>query len=154
MLQNGKIIRRCASLIYLISTVTNRFSLHISQLRLLLFFQTISDEQLRDLEKQRHEHKLGILLVGISVLFILCQSFKIIPDLYEIMFCSDARETCLTTPFIAFCVSLSHLLVCFNSSANFVIYLLGGEKFRTAWCETYLCRRSVQHERYAKFKFI
>jgi hypothetical protein len=25
--------------------------------------------------------------------------------------------------------------VCFNSSANVVIYLLGGEKFRRAWCQ-------------------
>lgn len=101
-------------------------------------FQEISEDQLRALEKQRQEHKLGILLVAISILFILCQSFKIIPDLYEIMFCSDI-EDCSSTAFIAFCVNLSHLLVCFNSSANFVIYLLGGEKFRRAWCQTYLC---------------
>ena len=103
--------------------------------------QEISEDQLRALEKQRQEHKLGILLVAISILFILCQSFKIIPDLYEIMFCSEIDD-CNSTPFIAFCVNLSHLLVCFNSSANFVIYLLGGEKFRRAWCQTYLCRRA------------
>ena len=103
-------------------------------------FQEVCEEQLRDLEKQRQEHKLGILLVGISVLFISCQSFKIVPDLYEIMFCSD-DQVCYTTPFVNTIVNLSHLLVCFNSSANFVIYLLGGEKFRRVWCETYLCRR-------------
>ena len=49
---------------------------------------------------------------------------------------------CESTPFVTFCVNLSHLLVCFNSSANFVIYLLGGEKFRRAWCQTYLCRKA------------
>ncbi len=87
-------------------------------------FQELGDEQLRDLEKQRQEHKLGILLVGISVLFICCQSFKIVPDLYEIMFCPD-DSICYTTDFINTIVNLSHLLVCFNSSANFVIYLLG-----------------------------
>ena len=114
-----------------------------------LAFQEISEDQLRALEKQRQEHKLGILLVAISILFILCQSFKIIPDLYEIIFCSDSSGNCLSTPFIAFCVNLSHLLVCFNSSANFVIYLLGGEKFRRAWCQTYLCRMSenINHNR-------
>ena len=42
---------------------------------------------MRTFEKQRQEHKLGYLLVCISVLFISCQSFKIIPDIYEIMFC-------------------------------------------------------------------
>ena len=104
--------------------------------------QEVSDEQLRDLEKQRQEHKLGVLLVGISILFICCQSFKIIPDVYEILFCPDSDGMCVATPFIEFCVNLSHLLVCFNSAANFVIYLLGGEKFRRAWCQTYLCRKA------------
>jgi len=32
---------------------------------------------------------------------------------------------------------LSHLLVCFNLSANFIFYYLKGEKFRKAWIETY-----------------
>ena len=27
-------------------------------------------------------------------------------------------------------IRVSHLLVCFNSSANFVVYYLNGEKFR------------------------
>ena len=101
----------------------------------------MSEDQLRALEKQRQEHKLGILLVAISILFILCQSFKMIPDLYEIMYC-ESIANCESTPFVTFCVNLSHLLVCFNSSANFVIYLLGGEKFRRAWCQTYLCRKA------------
>lgn len=91
------------------------------------------------LEKQRQEHKMGILLVGISFLFICCQSFKIIPDLYEVIFCKE--PPCPTTPFISTCVSLSHLLVCFNSAANCVIYLMGGEKFRRVWINTYLPAR-------------
>ena len=41
------------------------------------------------------------------------------------------------TPFVETCLSLSHLLVCFNSSANFVIYLLAGEKFRRVWFDTF-----------------
>ena len=111
----------------------------------------MSEDQLRALEKQRQEHKLGILLVAISILFILCQSFKMIPDLYEIMYC-ESIANCESTPFVTFCVNLSHLLVCFNSSANFVIYLLGGEKFRRAWCQTYLCRKAdSSHTRFVHF---
>ena len=30
-------------------------------------------------------------------------------------------------------IRVSHLLVCFNSSANFVVYYLNGEKFREEW---------------------
>ena len=63
--------------------------------------QEVSEDQLRALEKQRQEHKLGILLVAISILFILCQSFKMIPDLYEIMYC-ESIANCESTPFVTF----------------------------------------------------
>jgi hypothetical protein len=62
-------------------------------------------------EKQRQEHKLGLLLLAVSVLFIVCQSFKMVPDLYEILFCSDKSQLCDMTPFVETCLSLSHLLV-------------------------------------------
>jgi hypothetical protein len=40
-------------------------------------------------------------------------------------------------PLINGITRMSHLLVCLNSSANFLIYYLNGEKFRKAWVETY-----------------
>ena len=68
-------------------------------------------DEVRCFEKQRQEHKLGIMLVAVSVMFIVCQSFKMIPDLYEILFCSDKSVPCITTPFVKTCLNLSHLLV-------------------------------------------
>ena len=68
--------------------VRNPFLIH-SKFIQIYSFQEVSEDQLRALEKQRQEHKLGILLVAISILFILCQSFKMIPDLYEIMYCES-----------------------------------------------------------------
>ncbi len=68
-------------------------------------------DEVRCFEKQRQEHKLGVMLVAVSVMFIVCQSFKMIPDLYEILFCSDKSEPCITTPFVKTCLNLSHLLV-------------------------------------------
>ncbi len=32
----------------------------------------------------------GLILIGMSSLFIFCQSFKIIPDLYELVVCNHA----------------------------------------------------------------
>ena len=87
------------------------------------------------------QNKLGILLVSISVLFVFCQSFKMIPDIYELWYCPPVQgqdHLCKTTPSIRACVSLSHLLVCVKSAVNWIIYLLAGEKFRRVWCETYL----------------
>jgi hypothetical protein len=37
--------------------------------------------------RQKREANLGIVLVSISVLFIVCQSVKIIPDVYEVFTC-------------------------------------------------------------------
>ena len=34
------------------------------------------------------EHNLGIILIAMSSLFIFCQSFKIIPDMYELILCN------------------------------------------------------------------
>ena len=39
-------------------------------------------------KKQMEEHNLGIILIAMSSLFIFCQSFKIIPDLYELIQCN------------------------------------------------------------------
>ena len=60
------------------------------------------------------------------------------------IFSSDKSEPCIMTPFVETCLNLSHFLVCFNSSANFVIYLLAGEKFRKVWLETF-CSSCVKN---------
>ena len=42
--------------------------------------------------RQEQEISLGITLVAVSVLFIACQSVKIVPDLYELIFCGKHTE--------------------------------------------------------------
>ena len=104
--------------------------------------------------RQKREANLGIVLVSISVLFIVCQSVKIIPDVYEVFTCRltspaptaaaeneanlssacpDKSEKsdltplkCPTTPLIDSIVDISHLLLAINSSANVIIYTLRG----------------------------
>jgi|FrelakmetLWP11LW_1041352.scaffolds.fasta_scaffold146250_1 hypothetical protein len=105
--------------------------------------------------RQKREANLGIVLVSISVLFIVCQSVKIIPDVYEVFTCritsavaapkaasiltagADLRGCpekaadlaplkCPTTPLVDSIVDLSHLLLAINSSANVIIYTLRG----------------------------
>jgi len=93
-------------------------------------------------KKQQEEHKLGLILVGMSALFIFCQSFKIVPDMHEMIVCNRLRTMGQNCGFsksltITVIVYISHFLVCLNSSANFLIYYLNGEKFRKAWVEVY-----------------
>ena len=37
--------------------------------------------------RQKREANLGLVLIAISVIFIFCQSFKIVPDVYEVATC-------------------------------------------------------------------
>ena len=96
------------------------------------------------LRKQQEEHSLGIILIFMSILFVICQSLKIVPDMYEIIVCKPATqeykttsEECKFPPIINQLTQISHLLVCINSAANFLIYYCAGAKFREAWLDTY-----------------
>ena len=95
------------------------------------------------------------VLVFISLLFILCQSAKIVPDLYEVIYCRWGAEEddCPITAFIERVVSFSHFLLAFNSSVNFVIY---------TWRGTYLAvcidipkyRRELRTHSYKVLPFV
>ena len=97
------------------------------------------------LRKQQEEHSLGIILILMSILFIICQSLKIVPDMYEIIVCRSAEtyenssQSCVFPDIILKLTNISHLLLCINSSANFLIYYCAGGKFREAWLDTYGC---------------
>ena len=97
------------------------------------------------LRKQQEEHSLGIILILMSILFIVCQSLKIVPDIYEIIVCRTAEKynndlhSCEFPGAIVKLTNVSHLLLCINSSANFLIYYCAGGKFREAWLDTYGC---------------
>lgn len=97
------------------------------------------------LRKQQEEHSLGIILILMSILFVICQALKIVPDMYEIIVCRSAEtyentlHSCEFPDIITQLTNISHLLLCVNSSANFVIYYCAGGKFRQAWLDTYGC---------------
>ena len=50
--------------------------------------------------------------------------------MYEIIGCDQFGNDCEMPAAVDMMIRVSHLLVCFNSSANFVVYYLNGEKFR------------------------
>ena len=94
-----------------------------------------------------HEVDLGITLVAISMMFIFCQSVKLIPDIYEMITCDhfalaqknemERMEGCSSTVIIDTFASLGNLFCCINSAGNFLLYMLRGKKFRDAFTQTY-----------------
>ena len=103
---------------------------------------------IRSLKPQ--EINLAVTLVAISLLFICCQSIKIIPDVYEMIYCNhfelaskvtdnELEKICQVPTWIDAIVSVANLSCCINSAGNFILYMLRGKKFRDAFIKTY-CR--------------
>ena len=82
--------------------------------------------------QQRREANLGTVLILISILFIVCQSVKIFPDIYEVLFCRigssglNSVGNCKNNSAIDIVIDLSHLMLAINSSVNVIIYTLRG----------------------------
>ena len=100
----------------------------------LINLNAAAHEQIEMTARQKREANLGYVLVSISALFIICQLFKIIPDIYEVIYCrlgniSDGmREdrTCGSNNHIDKLIDVSHLFLALNSSVNVVIYAWRG----------------------------
>ncbi len=64
-------------------------------------------------------------------------------DVSRLLSRSSPEDVCEEPLLIGAIVRLSHLLVCINSSANFLIYFLHGAKFRRAFRQTFVSCCSV-----------
>ena len=122
---------------------------------------TVKFEENKDQKKKQSEIDMAITLVAISLMFVLCQSVKLIAEIYEQIACGhfngfvgqeqfltieeqlDDRANCHhTTIFFDVSKSLGNLFVCINSAANFLLYMVRGKKFREAFYQTYFsCRQ-------------
>ena len=80
---------------------------------------------------KEEEIDLAYILISVVSIFIVCQSIKIIPDIYEAFTCSHKkREGCEGNWTIEYIIDSSHCFLAINSSVNFFIYILRGGKFR------------------------
>ena len=99
------------------------------------------------------------VLIFLIFIFIFCQSFKLVPDMYEVYkcaiwndkawsdrktvihndsenyswtFCVRSYPICTYSAPVSIIVmtNLGHLLISVNSSANFLVYVASGTKFR------------------------
>ena len=80
--------------------------------------------------QQKKERNMAVVLVCLVILFIICQSLKIAPDVYEAVICTRDPTNCETSFTMEIIISVSHLLLSVNSAANFGIYMLRGDRFR------------------------
>ena len=74
------------------------------------------------------------ILFARSFLYIFCQSFKVIPDIFEAFACKPFHYELGGCPFrltqiVNAIVDISHLFLIVNSSVNVVLYIVYGERF-------------------------
>jgi len=78
-----------------------------------------------------HDEELNLarILLTVVLIFIVCQSVKLVPDVYQFIFCSP-QEKCDSTWTIEYIIACSHCLLAVNSSVNFFVYIMRGGEFR------------------------
>ncbi|XP_023332149.1 FMRFamide receptor [Eurytemora carolleeae] len=96
-----------------------------------------SQIQPRSAQASKKELQMVQILLLIVIMFVICQSFKIIPDLYEVFQCSFGERripACWENPpkVVNTLSIISHLALSINSSVNFFVYVAWGSKFRKA----------------------
>ena len=78
------------------------------------------------------QRKTNILL-PIVVVFVVCQSFTIVADVYEAVSCTEQNKTqslCLSNTHIENIIDIAHFMLSFNSSINFLLYVIHDRTFR------------------------
>jgi hypothetical protein len=80
---------------------------------------------------QRRELRLATMLLIVVIVFFCCNVLAFVINIMEMV---DIRVSGL--------IQISNLLVTFNSSVNFVIYCIFGEKFKRLFCHLFCRRRS------------
>ena len=98
----------------------------------------------RNQKRKQLERDMAITLVAISLMFVICQSIKLVVDIYELTVCDFSKiaieghdPECHNPTKIDVIASLGNLFVCINSAANFLVYMIKGKRFREAFCHSY-----------------
>ena len=76
------------------------------------------------------------ILISIVVVFILCQSLTIVADIYEAVSCSQLymdEKICLSNDHIENIIDIAHFALSFNSSINFLFYVVYDPNFRKSF---------------------
>ena len=80
-------------------------------------------------------HREAKILISIVVVFVVCQSFTIVADIYEAVICIQQnvkRSMCLSNDHIENIIDISHFLLSINSSINFALYVIHEKTFKEA----------------------
>ena len=82
-----------------------------------------------------NDNRESKILTSIVLVFIICQSFTIVADVYEGVVCSQENlkhSICISNDHIENIIDISHFMISANSSVNFLLYAYHDNIFRNA----------------------
>ena len=81
------------------------------------------------------DYRAAKILISIVVVFVVCQSFTIVADIYEAVICIQQnveQSMCISNDHIENIIDISHFMLSINSSVNFLLYAAQDDMFRNA----------------------
>jgi len=110
----------------------------------------VQRESSRSSDRDVTEQRITVMLIGVVVVFLVCQLPQAIQKLYTVYLVSttpDGRLTAARRLQLAIGGNFCNLLVIVNSASNFVLYSALSAKFRDTFRRTFCrCRQSLYHD--------
>ena len=82
-----------------------------------------------------NDNREAKILTSVVLVFVTCQSFTIVADVYEGIICSQQNlkhSMCISNDHIENIIDISHFMISVNSSINFLLYAYHDSIFRKA----------------------
>ena len=82
-----------------------------------------------------NDNREAKMLTSVVLVFVICQSFTIVADVYEGVICSQQNlkhSMCFSNDVIENIIDISHFMISVNSSVNFLLYAYHDSMFRKA----------------------
>ena len=80
-----------------------------------------------------NDNREAKILTSVVLVFVTCQSFTIVADVYEGIICSQQNlkhSMCISNDHIENIIDISHFMISVNSSINFLLYAYHDSIFR------------------------
>ena len=89
------------------------------------------------------------------MVFVVCQSFTIVADIYEVVTCSYEEiksSLCSSTDHIENIIDIAHFMLSFNASVNFLLYAIHDKMFRDAFVKVSMLSKHKRWDMHIIYK--
>ena len=81
------------------------------------------------------------VLKGMVAVFVFCQCFTIVADVYELI-CTLGAEQCDYNVHIENLINVAHLMLALNASVNFIFYMMNIDNFKESFIQVKILKNT------------